>query len=165
MHVMRTTKCHTYVLEEEIQLMSIMFLKRPIYTGRSALVLLEETIRVTWQRMRRGPLLSDWTWLFEVMTSFLQRQERIAFAMPAMEDKRLYTDALVFPSPALRQVQRESITDEMVRGCWYTPLSDLEERTVLYLHGGGYAFYSRMHHNLVALVALAARARTFALDY
>lgn len=37
--------------------------------------------------------------------------------------------------------------------------------TVLYLHGGGYAYYSAAHQNLIALVTLAARARTFALDY
>jgi acetyl esterase/lipase len=145
--------------------MSAAFLKRPFYTGRSALVLLGETIRVTWRRMRSGPRLSDWSWLFEVTTSFLQRQERIAFAMPAMADKRLYTDALVFASPALRKVGREPITGGTVRGCWYTPRTDLQERTVLYLHGGGYAFYSRTHENLIALVAVAARARTFALDY
>jgi len=145
--------------------MYVVFLKRPFYTGRSALVLLGETIRVSWQRLRRGPLLADWSWLFEVTNGFLRRQERIAFAMPAIADQRLYTDALVFPSPALRQVHRDSITDETVRGCWFTPRSDLQESTVLYLHGGGYAFYSRMHENLIALVALAARARTFALDY
>ena len=145
--------------------MFIAFLKRPFYMGRSALVLLGETIRVSWQRVRRGPRLSDWSWMFEVMTCFLRQQERIAFAMPAMAEKRLYTDALVFPSPALRQVQRASITDETVQGCWFTPRLDLQERTVLYLHGGGYAFYSRLHENLIALVALAARARTFALDY
>ena len=152
-------------LEERTHEMSLYDLKRPFYTGRSALVLLGETIRVTWRRARSGPRLSDWSWLFEVMTGFLQRQERIASAMPAMADQRLYTDALVLPSPALRKVHRESITDETVRGCWYTPLSDVQERTVLYLHGGGYAFYSRMHENLIALMALAARARTFALDY
>jgi acetyl esterase/lipase len=99
------------------------------------------------------------------MAGFLRRQERIAFAMPSMVEKRLYTDALVLPSPALRKVQRASITDETVRGCWFSSRSDLQERTVLYLHGGRYAFYSRLHENLIALVALAARARTFALDY
>ena len=145
--------------------MCVVFLKRPFYTGRSALVLLGETIRVTWQRVRRGPLLADWSWMFEVMTCFLRRQERIAAAMPALAEQRLYTDALVFPSPALRKVHRDSIKDETVRGCWFTPLSELQERTVLYLHGGGYAFYSRLHENLIALVALAARASTFALDY
>ncbi|GAC1566462.1 MAG: hypothetical protein NVS3B14_08950 [Ktedonobacteraceae bacterium] len=36
---------------------------------------------------------------------------------------------------------------------------------VLYLHGGGYAFSARTHDHLIALVALAALARTFALDY
>src|SRR6516165_2211227 len=103
-----------------------VFLKHTFYTGRSALVLLGQTIRVSWQRLRRGPSLSDWSWMFEIMTCFLRRQERIAFAMPAMADKRLYTDALVFPSPALRQVQRASIPDEKVRGRWYTPRSELQ---------------------------------------
>jgi len=145
--------------------MSVVFLKRPFYTGRSALVLLGEIIRVSWQRVRRGPALSGWSWLFEVMTGFLRRQERIASAVPSMAEQRLYTDALVLPSPAQRQVQREPITDETVRGCWYTPRSELQERTILYLHGGGYAFYSRMHENLIALVARASRARTFAPDY
>jgi acetyl esterase/lipase len=33
------------------------------------------------------------------------------------------------------------------------------------LHGGGYAFSIRAHDNLIAFIALAAQARTFALDY
>ncbi len=37
--------------------------------------------------------------------------------------------------------------------------------TVLYLHGGGYALYVRSYDNLIARFALAAKARTFALDY
>lgn len=37
--------------------------------------------------------------------------------------------------------------------------------TVLYLHGGGYAYYSKSHENLIALVTLAAKSNTFALDY
>ena len=52
-----------------------------------------------------------------------------------------------------------------VRGDWYGPETQREGRTVLYLHGGGYAYYPRGHRNLIALVALAAKARTFALDY
>jgi acetyl esterase/lipase len=145
--------------------MSAVFLNRPLYTGRSALVLLKEMIRVTWRRRRRGPCLSNWTWTFEVMTRFLREQERIAFTLPTLAEQRLYFDALVFPSPALRKVQRTDITDYAVRGCWFTPLADRQERTILYFHGGGYAFYSRLHDNLIALVALAARASTFALDY
>lgn len=36
---------------------------------------------------------------------------------------------------------------------------------MLYLHGGGYAYYSMTHQNLIACVTLAASTRTFALDY
>ena len=36
---------------------------------------------------------------------------------------------------------------------------------MLYLHGGGYAYYSKFHANLIALVTLAANCKTFALDY
>ena len=37
--------------------------------------------------------------------------------------------------------------------------------TVLYFHGGGYSFYPRAYANFIALITLAAKSRTFALDY
>src|SRR5262249_44934944 len=38
-------------------------------------------------------------------------------------------------------------------------------RTMLYFHGGGYAFYAKSHGQLIALVAEASAARLFALNY
>ena len=37
--------------------------------------------------------------------------------------------------------------------------------TVLYFHGGGYSFYPQSYANFIALITLAAKSKTFALDY
>jgi acetyl esterase/lipase len=48
-------------------------------------------------------------------------------------------------------------------GAWF--IAPVPGPTVLYLHGGGYAFYPRMTDNIVAAVSLAVGGRTFALHY
>jgi acetyl esterase/lipase len=50
-------------------------------------------------------------------------------------------------------------------GNWFVPTNADASRTVLYFHGGGYAFYAAAHRDLIRHVAVATRARTFALDY
>jgi epsilon-lactone hydrolase len=135
------------------------------YRVRSILLFLWTIIAVTTHRLFRGPRLSEWTWTFEIATSFLQRQERIAFKMPNIVDQREYTDAFVFASSALSCVQVDAVEEADVKGRWFVPRADVGQHTLLYLHGGGYAFSARAHDNLIALVTLAARARTFALDY
>lgn len=62
-------------------------------------------------------------------------------------------------------MQIEAVEVFPVKGRWFVPQTALDEYVILYLHGGGYAFSARTHDNLIALVALAAQARTFALDY
>ena len=104
--------------------------KQFVYTLRGAMVLLDRAFRVTWRRFRRGPLLKGWSWIFETTTSFLRRQGAIANAMPSIIEQRLYTDAPLFSSPALKKVRREPVKEEGVKGCWYIPLSDLQDRTV-----------------------------------
>lgn len=91
-------------------------------------------------------------------------QAVIAFDMPTPADGREYEDSLVFNSPAAAQVSIEPI-NAAVKGHWYRPKGGARDVTVLYLHGGGYAFYSNAHRNLIAAVTLAARSQTFALDY
>jgi epsilon-lactone hydrolase len=121
-------------------------------------------VYVTVRRLFRGPRLPGWTWGFEASIHFLRSQTVRAFEMPNMADGREYEDALLFSSPAVAQVTIEPV-GAPVRGHWYRPKAGTAGVTLLYLHGGGYAYYSRAHQNLIALAALAARARTFALDY
>lgn len=135
------------------------------YRLHSFLLLLWVSIRVTLHRWRDGPRLSGWTWGFETATTFLREQERVAFDLPTIVDQREYTDALVFRSPALEEVLVEVVATAPVKGRWFVPSAAPGEKVVLYLHGGGYAFAARTHDNVIALVALAAQARTFALDY
>src|SRR2546422_4871474 len=138
---------------------------RLTYRLHSFLLLLWASILVTMRRLRHGPRLSEWTWGFETTTNFLQLQERVAFDLPTIVDQREYTDALVFRSPALEHIQIKAVEATSVKGRWFVPRTAPGEYVVLYFHGGGYAFSARAHDNLIALVALAAQARTFALDY
>jgi monoterpene epsilon-lactone hydrolase len=138
---------------------------RLTYRLRSFLLLLWASMVVTVRRLRAGPRLSGWSWGFETATTFLRMQERVAFDLPSIADQREYTDAFVFRSRELEQMQIEVVATAPVKGRWFVPSAAPSEDVVLYLHGGGYAFAARAHDTLIALVANAARTRTFALDY
>jgi acetyl esterase/lipase len=138
---------------------------RLIYRLRSLLLLLWASVLVTVWRWRHGPQLRAWPWVVEATTTFLRLQERVAFGLSTMAQQREYTDALVFRSPALAHVQIEEVKASFVKGRWFMPHTARGTSVILYLHGGGYAFAARAHDHLIALVALAAQSRTFALDY
>jgi epsilon-lactone hydrolase len=134
------------------------------YRMRSILNLYRSTLLVSVRRLLRGPLLPNWSWGLETATHFMKAQASTAFDIPNLADGREYEDALVFRSPAAAQVNIEPVLLP-VKGHWYQPKFGAGEVTVLYLHGGGYTYYSKAHHNLIALVTLAVQSRTFALDY
>jgi acetyl esterase/lipase len=71
----------------------------------------------------------------------------------------------VISSPALSGVDITPIVQEKFRGSWFTPKNAEAAVTVLYFHGGGYSFYPRAYANFIALITLAAKSKTFALDY
>ena len=121
-------------------------------------------IYVSIRRLVKGPRLPKWNWMFEVSTHFAKMQSMIAFDMPNISDGREYEDALVMASAAVAQTNIEPVTTP-IKGHWFTPKAGAQDVTMLYLHGGGYAFYSKAHENLIALVTLAAKSKTFALDY
>lgn len=68
-------------------------------------------------------------------------------------------------SPMPDGVRCEAVDAGGVPGEWITPaLAD--DRTILYLHGGGYVIGSiGSHRAMVARIAIAARARALAIDY
>jgi monoterpene epsilon-lactone hydrolase len=148
------------------------------YRLRSFISLLGSTVSVSIHRLIHGPLLPGWNWTLEVGTHFLRRQTKNAFDMHNMQAGRAYEDALIFASPAIAGVTIEPASflqkdgksqgggnTRQVQGHWFTPLESTTHAVMLYLHGGGYAYYSKFHANLIALVTLAAECRTFALDY
>jgi epsilon-lactone hydrolase len=134
------------------------------YRLRSILTLYWSVLYISVRRWLQGPRLPNWNWALETSMHFLKTQTTIAFDMPSMADGREYEDALVFSSPAFDKVVIEPV-DQPVKGHWYQPKSEVRHVTVLYLHGGGYAYYSKAHQNMIALVTLAVKSHTFALDY
>jgi acetyl esterase/lipase len=134
------------------------------YRLRSVLVLYWSFLAVSVRRLFRGPRLPGWSWTFEVAIHFLRKQTITAFDMRNPDDGREYEDSLVFHSPAVEQVTIEAVAAP-VKGHWFCPKNGNRNVTVLYLHGGGYAYYAAAHRNLISLVTLAAQSKTFALDY
>lgn len=126
------------------------------------------TLFVALRRLARGPRLPNWSWSFETAIRFLQLQTARAFDMADPAEGRAYESSLVFHSPAVAKVEIEPVAAP-VSGHWFRPRASASgssrDLTVLYLHGGGYAYYAKAHANLVALVTLATGARTFAPDY
>ena len=98
--------------------------------------------------------------------------------MDNVNEARRFLDSMVISSPALSEVSIVPV-QEGFRGSWFTAKNiasenlagknaDTKEQlgaSVLYFHGGGYSFYPQAYTNFIALITLAARARTFALDY
>lgn len=55
---------------------------------------------------------------------------------------------------------------QLVKGEWHRPANQKTERTILYLHGGGYFFGSPVsHRSLTFALALKANAEVFSLEY
>ena len=68
--------------------------------------------------------------------------------------------------PLPEDVARQTLTAGSVPAEWLQVPESSNDRTVLYLHGGGYAIGSIVtHRHLMQRIARAARSRVLALDY
>jgi acetyl esterase/lipase len=101
----------------------------------------------------------------ELNTRALKKQLMAAFKMDDIKQARRYLDSLTFSSGALNKVTRIPVETAAYKGAWFVPKDAETGVTLLYLHGGGYTFYPKAYANLIALIALAAKCRTFVLDY
>jgi acetyl esterase/lipase len=86
-------------------------------------------------------------------------------SMPSVSEARQLIDSIEFRSPLSHRVHVEKSNLLGSKGFWLHPDNAARDRAVLYLHGGGYAFFARAHLGMIGHVANAASARTFALDY
>ncbi len=135
------------------------------YRLRSAVELGRCVLEVSIRRRLKGPRLPGWNWFVELTTQILKRQAVAAFRMGDVKKARRYLDSMVISSPALSEVSITPVVQEKFSGRWFA-VKDSDPRTsVLYLHGGGYSFYPHAYANFIALITLAAKSKTFALDY
>jgi acetyl esterase/lipase len=146
----------------------LVFSGRYSYRLRNLVDLLWWSAAVAVRRLVRGPRRPGWSWTLESSSAFLRVQMAVAFDIADktgdIAASREYANALCFALQALASMTLEPVT-RPVKGLWYTPRAGGRDLILLYLHGGGYAYYSKLHGNFIALVALAAEARTFALEY
>src|SRR5262249_50689495 len=135
------------------------------YRWRAVWMLFRTSIFTLARRLVKGPLRPGWNLTLEISTAYLRESERWVFHLPSIERQRLATDALVFTSPALGRVTIGDAYIETVSGRWYIPPTTIGDVTMFYLHGGGYAFSSGAHINMIATIAQTAGVKVFALDY
>ena len=135
------------------------------YRIACARVLASSIASATAHRLRHGPRLPGWNWTLELGTAIIRDQLRAAFAQPNVTENRRFLDCMVLDSPLRKQVSTTDVSENDVRGSWLIPANP-SPVTLLYLHGGGFAFYPKdSYRNLIALVTLAANTSTFAVDY
>ncbi|ETX01452.1 MAG: hypothetical protein ETSY1_07290 [Candidatus Entotheonella factor] len=85
---------------------------------------------------------------------------------PTMQERRLGFELLSQRFPASASVQTEVVDAHGVAAEWVTAAGMEAERTLLYLHGGGYAIGSPLtHRGLAERLAKAAGARVLVIDY
>jgi epsilon-lactone hydrolase len=132
---------------------------------RHAAELGQSIAEVSVRRMLKGPKRTSWNWFIELGTELLKKQLIAAFKMPDVKAARQYLDSIQISSRAISEVEITPLEQTTFRGSWFTPINTEPHVTVLYFHGGGYAFYPRGYNNFIALIALATKSRTFALDY
>jgi epsilon-lactone hydrolase len=135
------------------------------YRLRSLATMVGSAAKVWLRRSQAGPTLPGWNWELEVRTEILQRQLATAFNMRDPKEARRYLDTILIDSPDLPRVTVQPVVAGHVRGSWFVPRGKSPARTLLFLHGGGYSFYPRAYAGLIASITLAAKSRTFALDY
>ena len=135
------------------------------YRVRAAAQLARAAAEVSARRLRKGARRPGWNWWVEVATQLLNRQLVTAFGMSDAKEARGFLNSMVIRSPALSDVTMTPVSRENFKGTWFTGKDGQPQVTVLYLHGGGYSFYPQSYANFIALITLAAKSKTFALDY
>jgi epsilon-lactone hydrolase len=135
------------------------------YRLRSAAGFCRSLVELSARRALKGPRLPGWNWFVELATQMLKRQTIAAFQMGDVKEARRYLDSVIISSPALSEVNITPVVEEKFTGSWYASKGTEPDVSVLYFHGGGYSYYPKAYGNFVALLTLAAKSKTFALNY
>ncbi len=135
------------------------------YRLRSAANLSQSVLEVSTRRALKGPRLPSWSWYVEVATEVAKRRTLTAFQLSDVKEARRYLDSVVIRSRELSAVNITPVLQDKFRGSWFVSKKPEPRVTVLYFHGGGYSFYPQAYAHFIALITLAAKSRTFALDY
>jgi epsilon-lactone hydrolase len=131
---------------------------------RSGATVYRSVIEASARRLFKGPRRTSWNWFMEMGTQVLRQHVATGFKIHDVNGVRRYLGSISFDSPVSR-VTISPLSHGSFRGSWFVEANSNSDLTLLYLHGGGYSFYPRDYAQFVARITLAAKSKTFALDY
>lgn len=138
---------------------------RPSHQLRSLATLLSTMTAVLARRCIGRPLVPQWSATFEIGTLFFRRQFIHALALLDMAESRAYFDSLYTVVVANPDVEQRPSAAGEPRGDWFIPREQSSPLTLLYFHGGGYAFYGAVSRHFIAMLAQMLQVPIFAPDY
>jgi len=123
------------------------------------------SLRTILRRSLFGPLAPRWPLDFEIGNLFWRGQFNRAFAMADMVEARLCFDSLQTVNDEEYDVTCTPSSPDAPKGNWIAPREPRPKLTLLYLHGGGYAFHAAISHRFAEMLAGLLGATLFAPDY
>jgi acetyl esterase/lipase len=105
----------------------------------------------------------SWDANLETGIRFWRRQFKVAMHQRDIARGRQIFDSLQTETDDVYDVAVESC--ERPKGQWFVPKAHSSDATLLYLHGGGYAFHGAMSGRFAAMLAHHCGVRLFAPDY
>ncbi len=123
------------------------------------------SIEVLWRRLWRRPLAPDWSISFEIGVLFIRHQYNRAFAFSDIGEGRAYFDSLIPSTGEHFTVSSSPSLSNEPKGEWHIADGTGSDLTVLYLHGGGYAFNSEISSIFARMLAGLLDVRLFMPDY
>ncbi len=132
---------------------------------RSLAKLIGTTVDVMARRAVGRPLVPQWSATFEIGTLFFRHQFNHALSLPDIAESRAYFDSLYTVIEANLSVDVRASGPGEPRGDWFIPRGHQSPLTLLYFHGGGYAFYGAVSRHFIAMLAQLLQVPIFAPDY
>ena len=115
------------------------------------------------RRAVRGQRLPGWRIYFEVGVGYWRRVMRYALGLGDVRLAREYLETIRFEIPLLDKIRIVPAEGAPIEARWFLP--EKPEATILYLHGGGFAFAVTSLDQLIALVAHWTGAAVFTPGY
>lgn len=134
-----------------------------LHKMRSLGTLMKISTGVLLRRAICKPLVPEWSAMFEIGTLFWRHQFNHAFSLDDIKEGRAYMDSCY--SVLDPDLSIESCQNAEPKGEWFIPHSPKNDITMLYFHGGGYAFYLDVTRHFIALLAQTLGIRIFAANY
>jgi acetyl esterase/lipase len=135
------------------------------YVARSWASMVRISVSTSLRRSMRGPLVPGWPLDLEIGNLFWRSQFERAFAMADIREGRVYFDSLQTWTDEVYDVERNISPPGAPKGDWVSPPELTSDATLLYLHGGGYAFHSGVSRRFADMMASLLGARMFVPDY